>query len=117
MIRGWFLWQLVPDLSLGENTRVVLDFGGGSGSLSHALAQRGVITLCVAPYESPENAVQLVMERGYPALLTRRFSSHTRLPFPSQAFDLLHCASCNIPWSTHGGFYSLSSFLALEKWK
>jgi cyclopropane fatty-acyl-phospholipid synthase-like methyltransferase len=101
--------QLVPGLALGEKTRVVLDFGCGTGSLSVAMEQRGVTTLCVALSQSEEDGIQLVLERGYPGILTNSFSDSilVRLPYPNQAFDLLHCAACNISsWLNHHGLES-----------
>ncbi|KAH8934423.1 hypothetical protein BDL97_18G082700 [Sphagnum fallax] len=98
------LEQLVPGLALGEKTRVVLDFGCGTGSLSVAMEQRGVTTLCIALSQSEEDGIQLVLERGYPGILTNSFSDSilVRLPYPNQAFGLLHCAACNISsWLNH----------------
>ncbi|KAG0581759.1 hypothetical protein KC19_3G006600 [Ceratodon purpureus] len=97
------LIQLVPDLGIGTTTRVALDFECGTGSLSRVLGQRGVATLCLASYDSLEDGIQLVMERGFPGLLTHSLSSRIRFPYPSQAFDLLHCAACNISWASNEG--------------
>lgn len=104
--------QLVPDLGIGTTTRVALDFECGTGSLSRVLGQRGVATLCLASYDSLEDGIQLVMERGFPGLLTHSLSSRIRFPYPSQAFDLLHCAACNISWASNGWFYSLYFLLS-----
>lgn len=101
------LTQLVPELGIGTTTRVALDLECGTGSLSLVLGMRQVTTLCLSAYDSPENGVRLVMERGFPGLLTHSLDSsgspQQRLPFPSQAFDLLHCAACNISWTSNDG--------------
>ncbi|XP_024363734.1 probable methyltransferase PMT12 isoform X3 [Physcomitrium patens] len=95
--------KLVPELGIGSIIRVALDFNCGTGSFSWALGKRGVTSLCLAAYGSSEEGVQLVMERGYPAMLTHSFVSRFRLPYPCQAFDLLHCAACNISWLSNDG--------------
>lgn len=101
------LLQLVPILEFGKRTRLVLNIGGGTGSLSLALEKRGALTINIIEKESAENGVQLILERGFPGLL-QTFCTH-RLPYPDQAFDLFHCADCTIPWLDNGGLLLLEA--------
>ncbi|KAJ7557198.1 hypothetical protein O6H91_05G116000 [Diphasiastrum complanatum] len=90
------LYQLVPKLEFGIKTRLVLDLDSRAGNLGIELEKHGVLTLAIKAKNSPKNGIQLILERGYVGLLHDLATK--RLPFPSQAFDLLHCAPCDIPW-------------------
>lgn len=93
---------MIQDLKFGTDMRLVLDIGCGSGNMAAALETQGVLTLSIAGGASADNGVQLVMERGYPALV--QSLGTLRLPYPSQAFDLIHCASCEVQWEEKGIF-------------
>ncbi|KAG6543452.1 hypothetical protein Mapa_015122 [Marchantia paleacea] len=90
----------VPGLAFGEKVRTVLDIGCGAGHAAADLEERGAITLSVPGEGSCENGVQLILERGYPSML-QALDTH-RLPYPSQAFDLIHCAACLVDWTIDG---------------
>ncbi|CAM6082964.1 unnamed protein product [Calypogeia fissa] len=93
--------KMIQDLKFGKDVRVVLDIGCGSGNLAATLETQGVLTLCIAGAGSVDNGVQLVVERGYPALV--QSLGTLRLPYPSQAFDLIHCAAGDVEWAEKGG--------------
>jgi hypothetical protein len=58
-----------------------------------------VITMSVAPKDEHEAQVQLALERGIPALSS---VMNTRLLFPSNVFDMVHCAHCQVHWHGDG---------------
>ncbi|KAL3698980.1 hypothetical protein R1sor_017002 [Riccia sorocarpa] len=74
--------------------RTVLDIGCGSSSLGALLWSHEVVTMCVAPYEPHGGQVQLALERGLPAIIGSFVTA--QLPYPSSAFDLIHCSNCGI---------------------
>ncbi|KAK9096223.1 hypothetical protein Sjap_021720 [Stephania japonica] len=79
--------KMVPDISFGRHTRVVLDVGCGVASFGAFLFSRNVTTLSIAPKDVHENQIQFALERGVPAMVAA-FATH-RLLYPSQAFDLI----------------------------
>ncbi|XP_020581065.1 probable methyltransferase PMT11 [Phalaenopsis equestris] len=89
--------KMVPDIAFGNLTRVVLDVGCGVASFGAFLISRDVITMSIAPKDIHENQIQFALERGVPAMVAA-FATR-RLPYPSQAFDLLHCSRCRINWT------------------
>ncbi|XP_065881920.1 probable methyltransferase PMT10 isoform X2 [Euphorbia lathyris] len=89
--------QMVPDIAFGQRTRVALDIGCGVANFGAFLFQQNVTTLSIAPKDVHENQIQFALERGVPAMVAI-FSSR-RLLYPSQAFDLIHCARCMIDWT------------------
>ncbi|XP_039844800.1 probable methyltransferase PMT24 [Panicum virgatum] len=91
--RGGIAW--------GKRTRVVLDVGCGVASFGGYLFDRGVAAVSFAPKDEHEAQVQMALERGIPAISAVMGSK--RLPFPSKAFDLVHCARCRVPWHADGG--------------
>lgn len=91
---------MVPDIAFGHKTRVALDVGCGVASFGAFLMQRNVTTFSIAPKDVHENQIQFALERGVPAMVAV-FATH-RLPFPSQAFDLIHCSRCRINWTRDG---------------
>ncbi|KAJ6814976.1 putative methyltransferase PMT11 isoform X1 [Iris pallida] len=97
--------QMVPDISFGHHTRVVLDVGCGVASFGAFLLSRNVITLSIAPKDVHENQIQFALERGVPAMVAA-FAKH-RLLYPSQAFDLIHCSRCRINWTRDDGILLL----------
>ncbi|GAB4827505.1 hypothetical protein Ancab_034388 [Ancistrocladus abbreviatus] len=97
--------QMIPDIAFGRHTRVVLDVGCGVASFGAYLMSRNVITLSVAPKDVHENQIQFALERGVPAMVAA-FATR-RLPYPSQAFDLIHCSRCRINWTRDDGILLL----------
>ncbi|KAK1570952.1 hypothetical protein Q3G72_009564 [Acer saccharum] len=97
--------EMVPDITWGHHTRVVLDVGCGVASFGAYLLSRNVITMSVAPKDVHENQIQFALERGVPAMAAA-FATH-RLLYPSQAFDLIHCSRCRINWTRDDGILLL----------
>ncbi|GAB4831841.1 hypothetical protein Ancab_005855 [Ancistrocladus abbreviatus] len=97
--------QMIPDILFGRHTRVVLDVGCGVASFGAYLMSRNVITLSIAPKDVRENQIQFALERGVPAMVVA-FATH-RLPYPSQAFDLIHCSRCRVNWTRDDGILLL----------
>ncbi|CAL5050137.1 unnamed protein product [Urochloa decumbens] len=96
-----FLQQSVRGIGWGKHTRVVLDVGCGVASFGGYLFERDVVTVSFAPKDEHEAQVQMALERGIPAISAVMGSK--RLPFPSKALDLVHCARCRVPWHADGG--------------
>ncbi|KAK6939938.1 putative S-adenosyl-L-methionine-dependent methyltransferase [Dillenia turbinata] len=86
--------QMVPAISFGQNTQVVLDIGGGIGSFGASLLERNVSTLTIAPKDAHENQIQLALEHSVPAMFSA-FATRRQLD-SSQAFDLIHCSKCGM---------------------
>ncbi|XLV01363.1 hypothetical protein S245_015700 [Arachis hypogaea] len=103
-----FLQQAEAGIGWGKHTRVILDVGCGVGSFGGYLFERDVIAMSLAPKDEHEAQVQFALERGIPAISAVMGSQ--RLPFPSRAFDLLHCARCRVPWHADGMFNHFLSF-------
>nr|XP_027189237.1 probable methyltransferase PMT10 isoform X2 [Cicer arietinum] len=99
--------EMVPDIAFGHNSSVALDIGCGVASFGAFLMQRNVTTLSIAPKDVHENQIQFALERGVPALVAV-LATH-RLPFPSQAFDLIHCSRCRINWTRDDGILLLEA--------
>ncbi|CAA6655032.1 unnamed protein product [Spirodela intermedia] len=97
--------EMVPDISFGQHTRVVLDVGCGVASFGAYLFLRNVITMSIAPKDVHENQIQFALERGVPAMVAA-VATH-RLLYPSQAFDLIHCSRCRINWTRDDGILLL----------
>ncbi|KAJ4971979.1 hypothetical protein NE237_005078 [Protea cynaroides] len=97
--------EMVPDITFGRHTRVALDVGCGVASFGAYLLSRNVITMSIAPKDVHENQIQFALERGVPAMVAA-FATH-RLPYPSQAFDLIHCSRCRINWTRDDGILLL----------
>ncbi|XP_031274015.1 probable methyltransferase PMT11 [Pistacia vera] len=97
--------QMVPDITWGNQTRVVIDVGCGVASFGAYLLSRNVLTMSVAPKDVHENQIQFALERGVPAMVAA-FATR-RLLYPSQAFDLIHCSRCRINWTRDGGILLL----------
>ncbi|XP_068651803.1 probable methyltransferase PMT26 [Aristolochia californica] len=96
-----FVQETLPDIAWGKRSRVVLDVGCGVASFGGYLFDRDVITMSFAPKDEHEAQVQFALERGIPALSA--VMGTTRLPFPGQVFDIVHCARCRVPWHIEGG--------------
>ncbi|PKU85695.1 probable methyltransferase PMT27 [Dendrobium catenatum] len=100
-----FIRQSLRDISWGKRIRVVLDVGCGVASFGGYLFERDVLTMSFAPKDEHEAQVQFALERGIPAI-SAVMGSH-RLSFPSNVFDLIHCARCRVPWHADGGMLLL----------
>ncbi|KAL4361422.1 hypothetical protein GQ457_04G034300 [Hibiscus cannabinus] len=91
----------VPGIAWGKRSRVLLDVGCGVASFGGYLFERNVITMSIAPKDEHEAQVQFALERGIPAVSA--VMGTKRLPYPSSAFDVVHCARCRVPWHIEGG--------------
>lgn len=94
--------QALPDIKWGKNIRVVLDVGCGVASFGGYLLDKDVITMSFAPKDEHEAQIQFALERGIPATLS--VIGTQQLTFPSNAFDLIHCARCRVHWDADGTF-------------
>ncbi|XP_078445625.1 S-adenosyl-L-methionine-dependent methyltransferases superfamily protein [Wolffia australiana] len=95
------LRQYIP-LS-GGTIRTALDMGCGVASFGGFLLKEDILTLSFAPRDSHKSQIQFALERGIPALVA--MLGTRRLPFPSLAFDFIHCSRCLIPFSSYNGTY------------
>ncbi|PKI39525.1 hypothetical protein CRG98_039995, partial [Punica granatum] len=93
--------KALPEVKWGKHVRVVLDIGCGVASFGGALLDRDVITMSFAPKDEHEAQIQFALERGIPATLA--VIGTTKLTFPDNAFDMLHCARCRVRWDADGG--------------
>jgi tRNA wybutosine-synthesizing protein 1 len=91
---------MAPDIDWGKNIRIILDIGCRSAGFGVALLEKYVITLSLGLTNDQTDLAQVALERGIPATIGS-LGSH-RLPFPSGAFDAIHCGECNIPWHSNG---------------
>ncbi|KAG6435906.1 hypothetical protein SASPL_100787 [Salvia splendens] len=92
--------KMVPEIAFGHHTRVALDICSGLASFAAYLLERNVTTLSIAPREVHHNQIELALERGIPAMIAA--FGRRRLPYPSQAFDLVHCSRCGVNWTVDG---------------
>ncbi|KAG6432580.1 hypothetical protein SASPL_104161 [Salvia splendens] len=99
--------KMVPEIAFGRHTRVALDISSGLASFGAYLLERNVTTLSIAPRDVHHNQIELALERGVPAMIAT-FGRH-RLPYPSQAFDLVHCSRCGVNWTVDGGILLLEA--------
>lgn len=100
--------QIAEMIGLGSDSeflqagvRTVLDIECGFGSFGAHLFTLKLMTVCIAAYERIGSQVQLALERGLPAIIGSFVSS--QLPYPSLAFDMVHCAQCGIMWDRKDG--------------
>ncbi|KAA8546482.1 hypothetical protein F0562_002779 [Nyssa sinensis] len=91
----------LPDIAWGKRSRVILDVGCGVASFGGYLFERDVLTMSFAPKDEHEAQVQFALERGIPGISA--VMGTQRLPFPSNVFDIVHCARCRVPWHVEGG--------------
>jgi len=80
---------------------VVLDVGCGVASFGGTLLDKNVITMSFAPKDEHEAQIQFALERGIPATLA--VIGTQKLPFPDNAYDVIHCARCRVHWHGYGG--------------
>ncbi|KAK9062024.1 hypothetical protein SSX86_019208 [Deinandra increscens subsp. villosa] len=99
------LQQAVPEIEWGKHTRVVLDVGCGVASFGGYLFDKNTLAMSFAPNDEHESQIQFALERGIPAISA--VMGTRRLPFPSNVFDLIHCARCRVPWHKEGGMLLL----------
>ncbi|EMS51937.1 putative methyltransferase PMT23 [Triticum urartu] len=92
-----FVEQIMPTIQWGTHTRTVLDVGCGVASFGGYLLDRNVITMSLAPKDEHEAQIQFALERGIPAFLG--VIGTQKLPFPDNAFDVVHCARCRVHWT------------------
>ncbi|KAK8948023.1 putative methyltransferase PMT26 [Platanthera guangdongensis] len=100
-----FIQESMPDIAWGKQSRVVLDVGCGVASFGGYLFDRDTITMSFAPKDEHEAQVQFALERGIPAISA--VMGTKRLPYPSNIFDVIHCARCRVPWHIEGGILLL----------
>lgn len=106
---------MVPEIALGQRTRVALDFiGSGISNFGAYLIDKNVTTLSLALKDNAKQ-VQIALERGVPAVVNT-FGTR-RLPFPSQGFDLIRCSSCGMKWTLDGIPLSFAIFILLNQFK
>ncbi|XP_031503482.1 probable methyltransferase PMT11 [Nymphaea colorata] len=101
------LAETVPDAKLGVRIKAALEIEAGFSGVGAALLSHNVNNLFIASGDEHKNQVQFALERGIPAMLAD-FGSD-RLPYPSQAFDLIYCLECNIDWERDGGILLLEA--------
>lgn len=101
-----FCLQIMPTIQWGTHTKTVLDVGCGVASFGGYLLDRNVITMSFAPKDEHEAQIQFALERGIPAFLA--VIGTQKLPFPDEAFDVVHCARCRVHWYANGK-YSITS--------
>ena len=119
--------QTLPNVAWGNHTRVILDVGCGVASFGGYILDKEVLTMSFAPKDEHEAQIQLALERGIPAISA--VMGTQRLPFPSNVFDMVHCARCRVPWHIEGRMPdyflfvqesydgSFDIFLLLCRWK
>ncbi|KAK6114942.1 hypothetical protein DH2020_007211 [Rehmannia glutinosa] len=99
--------KMVPEIEFSQRTRVALDIGSGVASFGAYLMKRNVTTLSIDSKDVRENHIQIALERGVPAMVAAFGTG--RLPYPSQAFDLIHCSRCRINWTRDDGILLLEA--------
>lgn len=105
---------MVPEIAFGRHTRVALDVGSRLADFGAYLLERNVTTLSIAlKKDVHQNQIQVALERGVPAMLAT--FGRRRLPYPSQAFDLIHCSRCGVNWTVDGMLLSLLLTLVVER--
>ncbi|KAH9564882.1 hypothetical protein CY35_04G048200 [Sphagnum magellanicum] len=100
-----YLEKILPEISWGKHTRVLLDVGCGVASFGGYLFDRDVIAMSFAPKDEHEAQVQMALERGIPAISS--VMGTQRLVYPSNVFDVVHCARCRVLWHLDGGLLLL----------
>lgn len=100
-----YIQKVVPEISWGKHIRVVLDVGCGVASFGGYLFEKDVLTMSLAPKDEHEAQIQFALERGIPAI--SGVMGTQRLVFPSNVYDVVHCARCRVPWEKEGGMLML----------
>ena len=91
---------MVPDIEWGKNIRLVLDIGCTDSSFSASLLDKEVLALSLGLKDDLVDVAQVALERGFPAVVSPLGTR--RLPFPSTAFDAIHCGGCGLSWHSNG---------------
>lgn len=100
---------MVPDIEWGKNIRLVLDIGCTDSSFSASLLDKEVLALSLGLKDDLVDVAQVALERGFPAVVSPLGTR--RLPFPSTAFDAIHCGGCGLSWHSNGlSFITFFSF-------
>ncbi|KAL1533562.1 putative methyltransferase PMT10 [Salvia divinorum] len=99
--------KMVPEIAFGRHTRVALDISSRPANFGAYLLERNVTTLSIATSDVHPNQIELTLERGVPAMIAT--FGRRRLPYPSQAFDLIHCSRCGVNWTVDGGILLLEA--------
>ena len=103
---------MVPDIEWGKNIRLVLDIGCTDSSFSASLLDKEVLALSLGLKDDLVDVAQVALERGFPAVVSPLGTR--RLPFPSTAFDAIHCGGCGLSWHSNGlSFITLFSFFPI----
>ncbi|XP_039134912.1 probable methyltransferase PMT2 [Dioscorea cayenensis subsp. rotundata] len=101
-----YIEELASVIPLADGSiRTALDTGCGVASWGAYLLKRKIITMSFAPRDSHGAHVQLALERGVPAVIG--VLGTIKLPYPSRAFDMVHCSECMIPWTSNDGMYMM----------
>ncbi|KAL8467566.1 hypothetical protein ACS0TY_030986 [Phlomoides rotata] len=79
----------------------VLDVGCGVASFSAFLLPLNIQTMSFAPKDGHENQIQFALERGISAMVSAL--STKQLPYPSNAFEMVHCSRCRVDWHENDG--------------
>jgi hypothetical protein len=106
----YFFYQILPEISWGKHTRVLLDVGCGVASFGGYLFNRDVIAMSFAPKDEHEAQVQMALERGIPAISS--VMGTQRLVYPSNVFDVVHCARCRVLWHLDGNTLPFCSMIS-----
>ena len=103
---------MVPDIEWGKNIRLVLDIGCTDSSFSASLLDKEVLALSLGLKDDLVDVAQVALERGFPAVVSPLGTR--RLPFPSTAFDAIHCGGCGLSWYSNGlSFITFFSFFPI----
>ena len=103
---------MVPDIEWGKNIRLVLDIGCTDSSFSASLLDKEVLALSLGLKDDLVDVAQVALERGFPAVVSPLGTR--RLPFPSTAFDAIHCGGCGLSWHSNGlSFVTFFSFFPI----
>ncbi|KAI3772661.1 hypothetical protein L6452_03851 [Arctium lappa] len=79
----------------------VLDVGCGVASFSAYLLPLNIQTMSFAPKDGHENQIQFALERGIGAMISALATK--QLPYPSHAFEMVHCSRCRVDWHENDG--------------
>ncbi|CAI5523329.1 unnamed protein product [Closterium sp. Naga37s-1] len=96
-----WLQEAVPFLSWGKHIRTALDMGCGVASFAAYLEPFSTRVMSVAPKDEHDAQIQFALERGVSAMIG--VMGTQRQPYPSNVFDIVHCARCRVPWHREGG--------------
>lgn len=76
------------------------------------MLDKDVITMSFAPKDEHDAQIQFALERGIPATLS--VIGTQKLPFPDDAYDLIHCARCRVHWYGDGMWHYAFLTLSFE---